>query len=184
MITINPYGSYVISFVPCYMAGSWELGRPIRGFTLLSVFISYIIVFYMTSHLRPILRSLFSGVVAFVGLMHYEFWWWAVGLQFSVDAWPGRTFYYGVYTICLFMFLFYVNLYIKVLDVSRRRILMLVGLYSAFILSWVAVVGSGFYQQFLLYGTGTVPDPHNFWWAVNKTIGVIMWVTIVRSEGK
>lgn len=49
-------------------------------------------------------------------------------------------------------------------------------------LSWIGVIESGFYQQFLLWCAGSVPDPHNFWWAVNKIIGVVMWITIVRRD--
>ncbi len=178
MLTINPYGTYVISFVPSIYTGVWKLGRHIRGFTLLSVAVSYATVFYMTSYLRPILRTMCSGLVSFVGLIHYEFWW-HLGLQ-----WDGQAFYWGVFTICLFMFLYFVNMYINMLDLSRNRILMLGCFYAIFILSWVAVINSGFYQQFNLHAAGMVPDPTNFWWAVNKTIGIVMWGVTIRDGGR
>ncbi len=182
MITINPYGSYVISFVPSISSGSWTLGRHIRGFTLLSVTIAYIIVYYLTSYLRPILRTTCSVLVPFVGLIHYEFWW-HTGLQFTMGIWPGETRFWRAFAICLLMSLYYVNrYYIKILDLSRNRILMLACVYTTFILSLIAVMKSGFYQQFLLWCNGTAPDPHNWLWALNKTIGVVMWITIIRSD--
>ncbi len=27
-----------------------------------------------------------------------------------------------------------------------------------------------------------INTPHNLWWAVNKIIGIVMWVTIVKSD--
>ncbi len=100
-------------------------------------------------------------------------------MQFSIGSWPGQVFYWAVFTVCLFMFLYFINIYVNILDLSRNRILMLGCLYGIFILSWVAVINSGFYQQFLIYVVEAL-DPHNFWWAVNKVIAVVMWVTIVR----
>lgn len=183
MITINPYGSYVISFVPSIYSGSWKLGRHIRGFTLLSVAASYAIVFHMSSHLRPWHRSALSCLIPFVGLIHYEFWW-HTGLQFTMGIWPGEVRFWRAFAICLLMSLYYVNrYYIKILDLSRNRILILLCVYTTFILSLIAVMKSDFYQQFLLWGAGTAPDPHNLWWALNKTIGVVMWITIIRSDG-
>ena len=181
MITINPYGSYEISFVPSIYTGTWKWGRHIRGFTLLSASVVYVAVYYLTLHLRPILRTVCSGLVSLIGLIHYEFWW-QVGLQYSIGVWPGQTFYWGVFAACLFMLLYLVNMYVNILDMSPNRIRILVCLYSVFALLWIAVMQGGFYQQFLINKAGMVSDPHGPLIMVDKMIGILMWVTIVRRD--
>jgi len=177
MITINPYGTYVISFVPNYVSGSWTLGRHIRGFTLISITVCYIVVFYMTSYLRPILRTACSVLISFVGLIHYEFLW-HVGLQIISGA--GQWQYWGSFSLCMLMFLHYVNIHIKILDLSRSRIKKFVCFYGISVLLWVLVITGGFYQQFLAYIVEEAPDPHNLLLVVNRIVGIVMWVTIVR----
>lgn len=181
MITTNPYGSYIITY-PSIDAGIWRFERHIRGLTLISIITTYIITLHMSPYLRPILRSTLAYLVPFVGLTHYEFWW-HMGLQYTLGTWPGDVRYWRALALCSLMVVYYIDrYYVNILDLSRKRIPMILGAYSSFIVSVIILMKSGFYQQFLLWCNGTASDPHNIWWALTKIIGIMMWTTVVKNK--
>lgn len=180
MVTENIYGSYPLFFVN-FVTGKLRMGRSVRGFTVLESAFCYLIVFYLLGRLRPILRHFCSTVFTMLGLFFYEFWW-HLGL-WVVDR-SGEGMFWGVGTLLYFVFVYYVDMYLKILDLGVKSLVVVVLFFTLFIILWVAVIREGFYGQYFLFIEGSVKDPHGICIALDKLIGIVMWTAILKSPRK
>jgi len=178
MFTKGIYGSYILSFVPNIATGEWQLGRSMRGFSIIGTTASYVISFYLLSRLRPIIRCFCSWSFAMLGLVFYEFWW---QLGIWVVNGRGESMYWGVVTILFFILIFYIRLYYDILDLTIKRITILSGLFVLFIALWDIVIKTGFYEQFFLFAVELAPDPTGIYILLDKWVGIVMWTVLIKK---
>jgi hypothetical protein len=176
MATKGIFGTYSTYIFPYLGAGfgSWELGRTVRGYSILGVSVIYLYLFLVLyKDLRPIIRMWASGLMAFTGLMWFEFWWilggWLVFGNWHVKYWIEVLIAYviGIYVT---------HVYFGILKISKIRIIISMGMFISMLLLWRHTITSGWYQEFwdwvILYDSNPALDPHGWVNLVIKELGI------------
>jgi hypothetical protein len=164
--------------------GDWFGGTTLFLFgsihtvTVFAVCPLYLILFFFFNHERnlPIpVRVVTAVTIVAVGVFLNGVIWSTLNLLIGSHTGMPQIAVAFFFIICVILFALH-RIY-HVVQIHYRFMLIVTGI---FLISLVLFVDSGFFYRWALFEAGLVPNPHNWQWAIEKTIAVYMWIGIVR----
>jgi len=169
---MDPYGGFMLGL------------NYIHYVTFFCIVALGVIIYYRTKkHIT--IKILTAAIYTFAGLMLYEVWWnigWFYMYPYSI-GWFLRDF---VSFVTIFIVLVWTpNTLRKTLKLDIPQVnwgvLVIIFMIMPFLILWLQ--STGFYVNYLSYHLKeTTVNPHNFAWAVGKTISLMYWVLIPTKE--
>lgn len=163
--------------------------QPMHSMTILmSTTLYVVLLFYFYTGLEPIIRVGCAWALIVFGLTFYEAWWhlgcYKVWVLSGLSKTGGIPLIWFLYSAILSVCIYYLNFKYHILEFSHMRTFYLCVLLYSFLLGWMGVLESGFYQKFLLYERGLGPNPHDLFMFINVVIGRGFWLPLVRRIKK
>ena len=148
----------------------------IHTVTMFAVCPLYLVLFFFfRTHLPIPIRVVTAVTVVSIGI-HFNGVIWST-LNLLIGSRTGMPQMNAIFLFLIFVVLFALHRKYYVVRINYRFMLIATGI---FLISLALFIDSGFFYQWSLCEQGLAPDPHNWQWAIEKTIAVLMWIGIVN----
>jgi len=149
------------------------------GTHLFSVFIAIAVIIFTMYTLRKekfIYKIMYLLCLAMLGKSAYEIvWQW--GANNVIDYNDMSEF---IVSILPLIYFYYYNKQLKINRILKVNKLF-VGLFVLQAIVFLAMWQTGWFDAWKLFAAGLGGDPHNLLWAIGRTNGMFMWLSLIKT---
>jgi len=142
--------------------------------TLITITLTFLIT-YRKLKTKLIYKLTIAGIVVSLGVWFYDFVWTLLLHNWRCNI--PRLIIVIFFVQILLVFNFFLKLHFLKFNVLFPILMTL------FLLIICYMDVSGWFTQFRAWGANlSLPDPHNWLWALSKVIGIMMWISVIKNE--